>query len=165
MEQSRVQQTCQDTDVMDAQSNYLLNEFEDQRETKDYFPAREERSSGTDSGRPFRGEQKRRSDSIHEYHSDPGAISPAPVDPATTSFKAATVGLSNRTAGIVLEEQGMIPHDAMKVMNSRNTTICAAVHAEKRRVSRTKTAEGGTFISAEIGGLVRLFFNHTILTR
>lgn len=58
----------------------------------------------------------------------------------------------------------MVTHVTREVRHLRNSIvcvardadICAGLDAEKRRVSRTEAAEGGT--SAEIGGLVRLFF-------
>lgn len=79
------------------------------------------------------------------------------MGPAITSFKVETGGHSNRTAGIVLEEQGMVTHNTRKEQNPRNAIACAAVGAVQHRVNRTETAEGGTFVCAEIGGLVRLF--------
>jgi hypothetical protein len=60
MDPSRLQHTCQDSVAMDAATQMLFDTLEDQRETRDYPPAREKQSTGTQAGRPFRGEQKRR---------------------------------------------------------------------------------------------------------
>lgn len=83
------------------------------------------------------------------------AHSPAPWHAATIFFKVGMDGVSIPIAGIVLKEQGMIVSRAVKKSTLRISSQTAVAFAAECRVGRTEAAEGGTYISEEIGGLGR----------
>jgi len=77
MVQPTVPVNCRETIVKDASSEFLTDDFEDQRETRDYLPEMEKRSYGTEDGRPFRGEENRRSDRPRGDVAAPGSTLPS----------------------------------------------------------------------------------------